>query len=230
MKRTNQDLWYARSGCSTAAPTAQHPAPPLPWAGGLITAPNARAAPATAFYVISVRHGKIHWGEGLFWRRGITRHRQHRPYSCSLDERRRIGKRGLRAEVPQGSSAGGSPTLLIPGSPVGMGWQEGIVTAWTCPLQRGLWTQLTWAISALMWFFVFRDGCRPSPRQQNTSSPVRSTSSGHRRIPFRINHWARLITVISHLRRTKISISCNPAHVILNPVLPHASSTFWLLS
>lgn len=215
-------LLYCCSHGATPSSTAA-----LSWR--LIAAPNARAAPAKAFYVISVRHGKIHWGEGLFWRCGITWHRQHRPYSCSLDERR-IGKRGLRAEVPQGSSVGGSPTLLIPGSPVGTGWQEGILTTRICPLQRGLWSQPTSAISALTCFFVFRDGCRPSPSQQNTSSPVRSTSSSHRRIPFRINHWARLIMVISHLRRTKISISCNPAHVILNPVLSHASSTFWLLS
>lgn len=139
-------------------------------------------------------------------------------------------KAGAAGRGPARQQRGGQPHTPHPRQSCGDGLAGGHPHRPDLPSLRGLWTQLTRAISALMWFFVFRDGCRPSPRQQNTSSPVRSTSSSHRRIPFRINHWARLIMVISHLRRTKISISCNPAHVILNPVLPHASSTFWLLS
>lgn len=65
LKRINQVLWYARLGCSTAAPTAQHVVPPQPWAGGL-TVHNIQAALAKAFHVILVRHIKIHWGEVFF--------------------------------------------------------------------------------------------------------------------------------------------------------------------
>lgn len=112
-----------------------------------------------------------------------------------------------------------------------MDWQEGILTVPVLPTdppspERCLdMADLSHFGSNLV--FVFSDGCRPYHSQKNMSSSIHfASSSHHHHDPFRINHWVRLIMVISHSRRTKISISCNPAHVILNPVLPHKSSTF----
>lgn len=79
--------------------------------------------------------------------------------------------------------------------------------------------------------FVFREWGSPSHSQLNTSSPEYFTYNNHQdHLPLRVNHWARLIMMISHLKRTKIATSCNPAHVILNHVLPYISFIFWLLS
>lgn len=142
---------------------------------------------------------------------------------------------GAVGRGPARQQCGIRPMLLIPGSPAGSSaaglaggrpYSVPVLPPDPPSLERRLdRADLSHRSSDMI--FVFRDGRSPSQSQQNTTSPLHFTSSSHHQhcSPFRIPHWTKLIMVISHLRRTKISISCNPAHVILNSVLPHTSFT-----
>lgn len=100
----------------------------------------------------------------------------------------------------------------------------------SCPL--GEWFGPGWPQPSWLWHALSFQGVMQSLSQlAKHILPMYFTySNSVYHIPFRINHWATLIMMISHLRRTKIAISGNPAHVILNLILPYASFTFWLLS
>lgn len=117
LKRINQVLWRTCSGCSPAVPTAQHPAPLLPGAGGL-TAHGSQAVLAVPFYVIPLRHIKIHW-DPVFFDDAAQRHTASGdiiPVLPMKEDNRKVGAVG---RGPARQQCGIRPTLLIPGSPAG---------------------------------------------------------------------------------------------------------------
>lgn len=139
---------------------------------------------------------------------------------------------GLLQCATEKGSPGGTSASLLPFSPQAhttLSGQRAISHPMCCiPALFGEWFGPGWSQPSWLWHALCLQGVRQSLPQP--AKHILSCIFHQDHFPLRVNHWARLIMMISHLKRTKIATSCNPAHVILNHVLPYISFIFWLLS